>query len=207
MSFSLAVPPLACAFPQTAVLAFMLRAAQAWTKLLAKERAADWSYIALSNSLVGECSEPSNHAAPRPPHHQRSHQALTGNSQPLALAAAPYFSRFLPARQYCTTPPSPNRPSSSDAAAAWPPAPVHWIEAAAPKALLPYIHLARLHKPIGSWLLLWPCLWSTALATQLGHPPDLRLIGLFGAGAVVRSPIARPRRNTRPSLFTHFIEF
>lgn len=102
MSFSLAVPPLACAFPQTAVLAFMLRAAQAWTKLLAKERAADWSYIALSNSLVGECSEPSNHAAPRPPHHQRSHQALTGNSQPLALAAAPYFSRFLPARQYCT---------------------------------------------------------------------------------------------------------
>lgn len=45
----------------------------------------------------------------------------------------------------------------------------------------PYIHLLRLHQPTGAWLLLWPCLWSLALA-QRGMPP-LDMILLFTAGA------------------------
>ena len=69
----------------------------------------------------------------------------------------------------------------------WPPTPVHWIESAAPHAWLPYIHLARAHKPIGTWLLAWPCFWSIALATPPGAVPDLYTMMLFGTGAVVRS--------------------
>jgi 4-hydroxybenzoate polyprenyltransferase len=49
----------------------------------------------------------------------------------------------------------------------------------------PYIRLARLDKPIGTWLLLWPCYWSTALAASPGAWPDLSLMTLFGVGAVV----------------------
>ena len=69
----------------------------------------------------------------------------------------------------------------------WPPAPVHWIEHAVPHAALPYVHLARLHKPIGTWLFAWPCLWSIAMATPPGHLPDLYTIGLFAAGTTVRT--------------------
>jgi hypothetical protein len=76
-----------------------------------------------------------------------------------------------------------------DASAAqkhWPPTPVHWIEQHSPSWLLPYVHLARYHKPIGSWLLAWPCLWSIALATPQGTTPDIYLLILFGTGSLVR---------------------
>lgn len=49
---------------------------------------------------------------------------------------------------------------------------------------MPYGQLARWDRPIGTWLLLWPCLWSLALAAPAGSPPDLALCGLFTAGAV-----------------------
>jgi 4-hydroxybenzoate polyprenyltransferase len=38
-------------------------------------------------------------------------------------------------------------------------------------------------------LLAWPCFWSIAMASTPGHLPDLTLLALFGAGALVR-PIA-----------------
>ncbi len=47
----------------------------------------------------------------------------------------------------------------------------------------PYLKLARLDRPIGTWLLLFPCWWSQALATQ--GWPDLWMMALFGIGAVV----------------------
>jgi 4-hydroxybenzoate polyprenyltransferase len=37
----------------------------------------------------------------------------------------------------------------------------------------------------GTWLLLWPCWWSIALATPPGVLPDLKLMALFGIGAVI----------------------
>ena len=40
-------------------------------------------------------------------------------------------------------------------------------------------------KPIGGWLLFWPCGWSTCLATQAGQLPDLQLLALFGVGSLV----------------------
>lgn len=64
-----------------------------------------------------------------------------------------------------------------------PPAP-GWIDRLAPEVLRPYLKLARLDRPIGTWLLLLPCWWSVALAAEGGWP-DLRLIVLFAVGSVV----------------------
>lgn len=56
----------------------------------------------------------------------------------------------------------------------------------APEPWRPYMRLARLDRPIGTWLLLFPCWWSVALAqATLGEWPDLWLYFLFGVGAVV----------------------
>lgn len=49
----------------------------------------------------------------------------------------------------------------------------------------PLWRLARLDRPMPTWLLLWPCLWSQALATPAGILPDWKLAALFGAGAVL----------------------
>lgn len=54
-----------------------------------------------------------------------------------------------------------------------------------PKSLQPYAHLARLDKPIGTFLLLHPCLWSTALAAPIGYPPDIQLCTLFAIGSFI----------------------
>ncbi|WP_223838908.1 4-hydroxybenzoate octaprenyltransferase [Saccharopolyspora pogona] len=53
----------------------------------------------------------------------------------------------------------------------------------APKALLPYLQLARVHAPIGSWLYLLPGLWGMALASA--GLPDWRQVLLFAIGAVL----------------------
>ncbi|KAL9187571.1 hypothetical protein ACHAXT_001674 [Thalassiosira profunda] len=52
-----------------------------------------------------------------------------------------------------------------------------------PPSLQPYARLARFDKPIGTFLLLHPCLWSTALAAPLGTLPDPYLCALFGIGS------------------------
>ncbi|MEW6255982.1 MAG: 4-hydroxybenzoate octaprenyltransferase [Pseudomonadota bacterium] len=62
----------------------------------------------------------------------------------------------------------------------------NWVDTYAPLALRPYLRLARADRPIGSWLLLLPCWWSTALAAiAAGHsyPNPLYLI-LFAIGAI-----------------------
>ena len=58
-----------------------------------------------------------------------------------------------------------------------------WVEHRLPVPLRPYARLARLDRPIGTWLLLFPGWWGIALAA--GHWPDLRLVALFALGAVV----------------------
>lgn len=54
-----------------------------------------------------------------------------------------------------------------------------------PAAAQPYLQLMRLDKPIGTWLLYWPCTWSIALATPAGQLPSLYYLSLFGAGALL----------------------
>jgi 4-hydroxybenzoate polyprenyltransferase len=60
-----------------------------------------------------------------------------------------------------------------------------WIDRLVPAAIRPYLRLARLDRPIGTWLLLFPCWWSTALAAPPGQWPDGRLMILFALGALV----------------------
>ena len=59
----------------------------------------------------------------------------------------------------------------------------NWVDRRAPAATRPYLRLSRADRPIGTWLLLWPCAWSTALAAEA--LPDPKLLGLFTAGAFV----------------------
>jgi 4-hydroxybenzoate polyprenyltransferase len=61
----------------------------------------------------------------------------------------------------------------------------NWVDSLAPPSTRPYLRLARLDRPIGSWLLLMPCWWSTALAGLAAHAsiPNVRYIILFFIGA------------------------
>ncbi|KAA8528934.1 hypothetical protein F0562_033578 [Nyssa sinensis] len=60
-----------------------------------------------------------------------------------------------------------------------------WIDLYLPKQAQPYARLARLDKPIGTWLLAWPCMWSITLAASPGNLPDVKMMMLFGCGALL----------------------
>jgi 4-hydroxybenzoate polyprenyltransferase len=62
-----------------------------------------------------------------------------------------------------------------------------WVDRRMPARCRPYIRLARFDRPIGTWLLLFPCWWSIAMA-QSGSGnglADFRYFVLFGLGALV----------------------
>jgi len=63
--------------------------------------------------------------------------------------------------------------------------PDNWVDHIAPAAWRPYLRLVRFDRPIGAWLLLFPCWWGQALAElSLGHPyPNPWYLALFFAGA------------------------
>ncbi|XP_071644168.1 4-hydroxybenzoate polyprenyltransferase, mitochondrial [Temnothorax longispinosus] len=58
------------------------------------------------------------------------------------------------------------------------------VNNASPK-VQPYMKLMRIDKPIGSWLLFWPCGWSIAMAASAGALPNLHMLALFGTGAFI----------------------
>ena len=61
----------------------------------------------------------------------------------------------------------------------------NWVDTLAPVWSRPYLRLARLDRPIGSWLLLLPCWWSAALAAVAAHraAPGLVHLAMFLVGA------------------------
>jgi 4-hydroxybenzoate polyprenyltransferase len=63
----------------------------------------------------------------------------------------------------------------------------NWVDRYAPDTWRPYLRLMRLDRPIGTWLLLFPCWWSLALAEiDEGLPyPSLWYMTLFAIGALV----------------------
>ena len=62
----------------------------------------------------------------------------------------------------------------------------HWVLRLAPAEARAYLRLIRIDRPIGTWLLLFPCWWSLALAAAaVGEVLDLRLAALFAIGALV----------------------
>jgi len=59
-----------------------------------------------------------------------------------------------------------------------------WVDRFLPAAWRPYARLSRLDRPIGTWLLLFPCWWSILLARpSIGEAAWLFF--LFGLGALV----------------------
>jgi len=60
----------------------------------------------------------------------------------------------------------------------------------APPKVQPYLRLMRLDRPIGTWLLYWPCVFGLALGAAADSRPfaewhDLWLVVLLGVGAIV----------------------
>ncbi len=67
--------------------------------------------------------------------------------------------------------------------------PASWVEHA-PQRLRPWARLARLDRPIGTWLLFWPCLFGLILGAAADERRflewrDLYYVLLFGIGALV----------------------
>ncbi len=74
---------------------------------------------------------------------------------------------------------TPEAPGVSDAP------PGNWVDRFAPAATRPYLRLSRADRPIGTWLLLIPCLWGLALAAMADgfRLSDMWLVVACGAGA------------------------
>jgi 4-hydroxybenzoate polyprenyltransferase len=64
--------------------------------------------------------------------------------------------------------------------------PTNWVDRWAPLSWQPYLRLGRFDRPIGTWLLLFPCWWSQTLAqVASGEPfPNFRYLVLFAIGAL-----------------------
>jgi len=62
----------------------------------------------------------------------------------------------------------------------------NWVDAWAPHGWQPYLRLARADRPVGVWLLLWPCWWSLALAgmSEGASTPNLWFMLVFAIGAI-----------------------
>ncbi|MDC0033385.1 4-hydroxybenzoate octaprenyltransferase [Alphaproteobacteria bacterium] len=58
-----------------------------------------------------------------------------------------------------------------------------WVDRRMPRWSRHYIRLARYDRPIGTWLLLFPCWWSIAMAWR--GMTDTWLFALFGIGALL----------------------
>ncbi|MEQ9573965.1 MAG: UbiA family prenyltransferase, partial [Rhodospirillales bacterium] len=61
--------------------------------------------------------------------------------------------------------------------------PQSWIDRVPVAGIRPYLRLARLDRPIGTWLLLLPCWWAVAMAAP--GWPDPWFMALFAVGALV----------------------
>ena len=63
----------------------------------------------------------------------------------------------------------------------------NWVDRWAPAVARPYLRLARFDRPIGAWLLLIPCWWSSGLAAIYARAglPNIWHLVLFFVGAFV----------------------
>jgi 4-hydroxybenzoate polyprenyltransferase len=61
----------------------------------------------------------------------------------------------------------------------------NWVYKFLPQRLWPFAQLARWDRPIGWWLLLWPCWWSLALALA-SYEGKTRITNLFEGAALTQ---------------------
>jgi 4-hydroxybenzoate polyprenyltransferase len=58
-----------------------------------------------------------------------------------------------------------------------------WVDRLMPRRVHPFIRLSRFDRPIGTWLLLFPCWWAIAMASV--DSANWHLFVLFGIGALL----------------------
>jgi 4-hydroxybenzoate polyprenyltransferase len=63
--------------------------------------------------------------------------------------------------------------------------PGNWVDNFAPQSARPYLRLIRADRPVGVWLLLWPCWWSILLANDQQMTSTVSMLALFAIGAFV----------------------
>ena len=68
--------------------------------------------------------------------------------------------------------------------------PGNWVDNYAPAPAQPYLRLIRADRPVGVWLLLWPCWWAIGLAYshqtgEIGFTAIAGCLALFALGAFV----------------------
>ncbi len=65
--------------------------------------------------------------------------------------------------------------------------PDNWVDQHAPSFAKPYLRLARIDRPIGTWLLLFPCWWGQLLAHLSAGEAWINVwfLALFAVGALV----------------------
>ncbi|CDR42827.1 hypothetical protein NBRC10512_006653 [Rhodotorula toruloides] len=131
-----------------------------------------------------------------------AHASLRRSSQRFAFLPPTLVSQRLPIKpsspfllplRFASTTPSPSA-ETVPAQIAKPPSPQFpipsWAEKL-PKSLRwthPYLSLARMDKPIGTWLLYWPCAWGITMAAYSSALPVSSWawnLALFGTGAIV----------------------
>lgn len=164
----------------------LLRAAV--SELRRRGRGALTPLPALSSLLssLSPRSPASTRPEPNNPHADRRHVIALRRCPPLPASAvlAPELlhARGLLPRHWSHASPLSTSSSSSRPADK---AQLTWVDKWIPEAARPYAMLARLDKPIGTWLLAWPCMWSITIAAMPGDLPDLKMLALFGCGAVL----------------------
>ncbi len=61
----------------------------------------------------------------------------------------------------------------------------NWVDKYAPEDVQPYFKLSRIDRPIGTWLLLFPCWWALAMTAGSEQLPNFLHLLLFAIGAFV----------------------
>ncbi|XP_066328917.1 4-hydroxybenzoate polyprenyltransferase, mitochondrial-like [Miscanthus floridulus] len=166
----------------------LLRAAA--SELRRRGRRAPLPLPALSSLLSSPSPQSPASSRPDPsPHADRRHLIALRRCPPhpasAVLAPEVLHGRVLPSHFSHASRLSTSSSSSEPAGKASPTPPLTWVDKWVPEAARPYAMLARLDKPIGTWLLAWPCMWSITIAAMPGELPDLKMLSLFGCGAVL----------------------
>ena len=85
----------------------------------------------------------------------------------------------------------------------------HWVDTFLPAWFRPYARLSRLERPIGWWLLLWPCLWSLTLAVatlEAVQLPPVATILWYGAAFWLGAIVMRGAGCTYNDIVDHKID-
>ncbi|KAJ3297367.1 Para-hydroxybenzoate--polyprenyltransferase, mitochondrial precursor (PHB:polyprenyltransferase) [Borealophlyctis nickersoniae] len=168
---------------------------QAWLDLSLNKRADVPSGLLLVTSIVrmgleggmGNSSPPKADSRETTPTSTPSHSNISiASAAPLKSSTSTHSTPAIPTT--AATPLQQSRALSTMRGAAVLPAPT-WIDSM-PLAVQPYLHLIRLDKPAGTYLLYLPCTWSIAMAAYASHgaitPAEAAwFLGLFGVGALV----------------------